>query len=312
MKVFVTGATGVLGQPTVTTLVEKGAEVLALSRSDMNREMIGRMGAQPVEADLFDPESLAARLEGCSAILHLATSIPPVSKLRAPDAWDVNDRIRDAGTHALVEAARLSKTVRVLVYPSVCFMYDDGGDAWLTAENAGIRTPGPLESTLAAERHVAAFADAGNGRRGVVLRFSAFYGPTSRDSRDMLNMARKGLVLPMAANDAYKSFIWIDDAASAIVAALEKADSGIYDVVEDTPFTQRQAHEALARAVGRNRLWRLPRWLLRFALTQELRELMGRSQRVSGKRFRNATGWRPEVPDQSDGWVRVAREVSGS
>ena len=67
----------------------------------------------------------------------------------------------------------------------------------------------------------------------------------------------------------------------------------------------------MAGALGRKNLWRLLRWLLRFALTPELRELAGRSQRVSARRFKETTGWRPQVADQSDGWVRIAREVAG-
>ena len=112
--------------------------------------------------------------------------------------------------------------------------------------------------------------------------------------------------MPLAPPSAYRSLIWIDDAASAVVAACDHAPSGIFDVVEDDPSTQAQALAALAHAVGRKSLWTLPRWLLRLFLPADLRELAARSQRISSARFRDATGWRPAVPDQRVGWLRMA------
>ena len=90
------------------------------------------------------------------------------------------------------------------------------------------------------------------------------------------------------------------------MAALERAPSGIYDVVEDDPGTQGGTVAALANAVGRTSLWVLPRWLLRLALPGDLRRLLARSQRISTARFRDATGWTPSVADQWTGWLRMA------
>lgn len=306
MKVFVTGATGVLGRPVLTRLVGNGADVLALSRSDANRDVIRALGATAVEANVFNAASLAPHLAECEAVLHLATSIPKRSDMKRPEAWSENDRIRERGAECLVEAAKVTATVKTFIYPSVCFMYGDGGDRWLTAETARILPPGPLTSTLAAEQSVVDFAQSGDGLRGIALRFGVFYGPASRDSRDVLRMARKGMTLPLAPAKAFRSYVWIEDAASAVVAALERAPTGVYDVVEDEPFRQEQATNALAQAVGRKALLKLPRFLLHFALPFEMRELLARSQRVSAAHFKNVTGWVPEVPNQADGWTRIA------
>ena len=306
MKIFVTGATGVLGRPVVKALVERGADVLALSRSDANRRDIEERSATPVSADLYDADSLAGCLAGCDAVLHLATSIPRASDMKKPDAWATNDRIREQGTRSLVDAALRAGSVRTFIYPSVFFMYGDAGERWQSARDASIKPVGLLNSTLEAEAEVARFAAAAPGNRGVSLRFGSFYGPTSRDSAGQLAMARKGRAIQLAPGHAYKSLIWIDDAVSAMLAALDRAPSGIFDVAEDDPFTQDQAIRALALAVGRRRLFRIPRILLQSVLGPDLRELLGRSQRVTSEEFKEATGWSPQVPDQSVGWRRIA------
>jgi len=131
----------------------------------------------------------------------------------------------------------------------------------------------------------------GGENRGINLRFGSFYGPASRDSQDMLSMARKGIVMPLATGGTFKSMIWVEDAASAMIAALNHAKSGTFDVAETEPYTQDQAIKALALAVGRRSLFKLPRFLLRFALKPDMRGLLGRSQRITSQEFRDMTGW---------------------
>ncbi|MEM7021181.1 MAG: NAD(P)-dependent oxidoreductase [Pseudomonadota bacterium] len=304
-SVFVTGATGVLGRPVLRLLHESGYKVRALCRSDANRKLLERAGAMPVEADLFDAESLAHTMDGCEAVLHLATRIPRVKDLKKPGIWHENDRIRRDGMRA-IGAAAAQTSVSTILYPSISFFYGSSGDRWIDAANAEVKVTGPLQSTLDAEAEVASFATNSSGRRGVVLRFGAFYGPASSDSVQTLSLSRMGFAMPLAPASAYRSMIWIDDAASAVVKALERAPSGVFDVVEDRPATTAETLSALAAAVGRNRLWPLPRWLLRLALPAVLRDVLARSQRISNARFRDATGWQPAVPDPWQGWARMA------
>ncbi len=306
MRLFVTGATGVLGRPVVRRSIDAGHEVWALARSDENVEALERAGAKPIRGDLFDLAAMTEAIEGADAVLHLATRIPPTSDLRRPGAWDENDRIRREGTRILVDAALAVGSVRTLIYPSVVVVYADGGAEWIDALASPIEPWSPTSSTIEAEAHVARFAVARDGNRGIALRFGSFYGPESSDSCQAVAMARKGFVQPLAATDAFKSMIWIDDAAKAVLSALDRAPSGVFDVTEDNPFTQGQAAEALGTAVGRRHLIKLPRWLLRLVVDQRLRDLLARSQRVTNHRFKQVTGWAPEVPNQTVGWRRLA------
>ena len=311
MIVFVTGATGVLGRPVVRLLRSAGHEVKALSRSPANRELLETLGAIPVEADLFDANSMAEAIDGCDAVFHLATKIPAAADMKKRWIWNENDRIRRVGMRAITEAAMQTDGVRSILYPSVSLFYASSGDAWIDASNATTDAARLLLSTLDAEAYVAKFAASTPDRRGVVLRFGAFYGPASEQSEQTLVMARKGFGMRLAAPRAYRTAIWIDDAASAVLKALEKAPSGVFDVVEDAPATQSEVMAALAEAVGRKKLWTLPRAFLRFVLPADLRTLLARSQRISNARFREATGWAPQVPNQWDGWSRMARATGG-
>src|SRR3546814_18004620 len=90
------------------------------------------------------------------------------------------------------------------------------------------------------------------------------YGPTSRQSREALALARRGWTVNPAADHAFVPYLWIDDASDALVRALD-APSGTYDVVEDGVLTAIDGRLALAAAVHRNRLLTVPRWMLRCA-----------------------------------------------
>ncbi len=94
----------------------------------------------------------------------------------------------------------------------------------------------------------------------------------------------------------------VDDAATAAVAALA-APSGVYDVVDDEPVTRRAYAAALASAAGRRRAVRVPGRLGRFAGPQG--RATARSQRVSNRRFREATGWSPRWRSVAEGFATL-------
>ena len=302
-RVLVTGATGVVGRAVVPRLVAAGYQVRALARSERNDEEVRRLGAEPVRADLFDPESLAEAVAGSDAVLHLATKIPPTAETRKRSAWIENDRIRAEGARNLVEAA-LAAGVTTVVYPSFGLVYPDSGDAWIDATTTPPQGPDILRSTLVAEAEVARFAGH-DGRRGVSLRLALLYGPDAPSAAEQLGAARRGIALLPGAADAFLPMLWVDDAAAAIVAALERAPSGVYDVTDDEPLRRREIIAALARAVGRRGLLRPPTMLAR-ALSGAVEDLFLRSQRVSNRRFKEATGWTPTVPSAREGLARLA------
>ena len=304
MRVFVTGGTGVLGRWVVRLLVEGGDEVRAFSRSQKNTSTLRALGAEPVEADLFHRETLYQSMKDCDAVLHLATKIPSFGRFRSRAAWEDNDRIRRDGTRNLVDVA-LELEVKTLVYPSVCFLYPDGGANWIDSEKVHPVSHPLTLSTMEAEEQVCRFA--AFKRRGVSLRMGAFYGPESAQSQQQLKLARWGFAAAFGVEHAYHSVIWISDAARAVVSALRRAPSGIYDVVDDDPMQNGENLMELAKAVNRCHLRRMPAPALRWIVGASIMELLARSQRVANQRFKDSTEWAPQVPSARVGWSMIAK-----
>ena len=304
MRVFVTGGTGVLGRWVVRLLVEGGEEVRACSRSQKNTCTLRALGAEPVEADLFHREGLYQSMKDCDAVLHLAAKIPSFGRFRSRAAWEDNDRIRRDGTRNLVHVA-LELEVKTLVYPSLCFLYPDRGAAWIDSEKVQpVRHPMTL-STVDAEEQVCRLA--ASKRRGVSLRMGAFYGPESAQSQQQLKLARWGFAAAFGVERTYHSMIWISDAAQAVVCALRRAPSGIYDVVDDEPLQNGENLTELAKAVNRRNLRRMPVWALRWMVGVPIMELLARSQRVANQRFKDSTEWAPQVSSARVGWSIIAK-----
>jgi nucleoside-diphosphate-sugar epimerase len=296
MIVFVTGATGALGTPTVALLRSGGHTVRALARSAESARALRAAGADPVPASLLDPDALRTAVRGADAVLHLATRIAPPRSARRRRAWRENDRIRVDGTRNLVDAA-LAADVGVLVYPSFAPVYADGGDRWLEV-GAPVAPTDVLRSTLVAEDEVARFTAAGG--RGVALRMAGIYGPHSAATRDVLALARRGVSAFVGPAGAYQPLVRDSDAAAALLAAvLTPGVRGVFDVADDEPLTRARLAAVLAGVVGRP-VRRPPTWLVRAALGPRMGFLL-RSQRVANRRFAAATGWAPRVRSAADG-----------
>ncbi|MGH2690389.1 MAG: NAD-dependent epimerase/dehydratase family protein, partial [Actinomycetota bacterium] len=281
MRIFVSGGTGVIGWRVVRDLVAGGHEVTALARSDDKARLVEGLGARAVRAGLSDPEGLRGAVAGHDAVVNLATSIPPVSRMLSAGAWAANDRIRSEGSRNLVDAA-LAAGVPRFVQESVTFLYADGGDDWID-EDAPVDAGAILRSSLDAEANAARFTAAGG--TGIVLRFGAFYGPDSRHTGLLLFSAKLGLDLLPGGDDDYVSMIDTDDAAAAVVAALG-ARAGTYNVVDDTPLRRADYDRVLAAAVGA-RAVRRPAVLVR--ATGRGIPYLARSHRVSNRRLRAET-----------------------
>ena len=159
------------------------------------------------------------------------------------------------------------------------------------------RTPKPVR---AAEASAARFTDAGG--RGVVLRFGVFQAADSHHYETIIGAARRGVLLDVGRPDGYLPTIDADDAAAAVVRAVEDAPAGVYDVVDDEPITRRALARALARSVGRRRLHRPPGFGLAGGHGRSARRVAARLERPLPGRDRLAAAHaRPGRRDRADG-----------
>ena len=265
-------------------------------------------GAEPVTVDLFDPDAVRAAVAGTDAIAHLATNVPPFPQLLRTKAWSMHNRLRTEGTRNLVDAARAEGVGRI-VKESVTFSYADGGEAWLDESAPLMAAPGLLAPAIEGEEIALELADGGGS--AVVLRFGLFYGGVgNRGTDEMLRVARGRGSMIAGRPGAYMSSLHADDAATAIVAALD-APTGIYNVGDDEPLTRRAVLDSFSAEFGTARLHTNPTWLIRL-LAGDAAAALTSSQRVSNRKFRNTTGWTPKYPSVREGYraVHDQREAS--
>jgi nucleoside-diphosphate-sugar epimerase len=274
-----------------------------LARTDVKAAQLRVQGAEPVVVDLFDGDAVKAAVDGCEAVLHLATNVPPLRRMASKKGWETHNRIRTTATENLVDAA-LSTGAGTFVKESVSFVYPDGGDAWIDETTPPDESIEMLRPTLEGERIVDRF-NAGGGR-GIVLRSGLFYGPTARGTDEALRLARWRMSMVGGKPEGYLSSVHTDDVAGAVVAALD-APAGIYNAVEDEPVTRRDYLDAFTDAFGIRKLRPMPTWLVRLASGSAAAAVI-RSWRVSNKKLRDATGWTPRYPSVREGWPAVARE----
>src|SRR5215475_7968978 len=158
MRVFVTGATGVLGRHLVPGLVAAGHEVTATTRTPGKVAQLRAAGAEPVVLDGLDREAVmtavvAARPE---VIVHQMTALADARSLRNPDkVFVTTNQLRTRGTDNLLTAAERAGTRRV-VAQSHNFLYETSGGS-VKSEDDPIATRPPVSSwgqTLAAIRYV--------------------------------------------------------------------------------------------------------------------------------------------------------------
>lgn len=287
-RVFLTGATGVLGRRVVPSLIQAGHSVTAVVRSEAKAEAVRAAGATAVHLDLFDPAAVRTAIDGHDCVAHLATHIPTGPSAMRRSAWRVNDSLRRDAAAVLAGAASDAGIERY-IQESITFPYVDGGDQWIDETWKRTYFWGNA-STVAAE--TAAGGVTASGGIGIVLRFAMFMAPDSAHMRAVLSAAQRGLFALVGAATGHVSFIHIDDATSAVAAALE-APAGTYNVAEPDPLQRSTHRDALAGLVGRARLRAVPAVVERVG--GETANSLARSHRISSQHLREVTRWAPEV-----------------
>lgn len=303
MRIFITGATGVIGRRVVPLLVDRGHRVTAAGRTPEKRAVLEKQGATAVDVDLLDPRSLRRSLAGSDAVINLASHMPSsATRMLFRWSWRENDRLRREGSAALVDAA-LAAGVSRFLQESFGPAYADAGDRWID-EHSPLHPAAYNRTILDAERSAERFAESSGA--GISMRFSVFYGADSRALLDMVEMIRRGWSPLPGDRNAFVSSISHDDAATAVVALLE-APSGAYTVTDDEPLPRGEWVDSLADALSLRHPRQLPRLVTRFG--GSTMKLLARSQRMSNAKLRAATGWSPRWPSVREGWRAIAPEL---
>jgi nucleoside-diphosphate-sugar epimerase len=237
MKVFVAGGTGAIGRPLIAELLAEGHSVVALTRNSEKAQALVKQGIEPAIADVFDPDALKAvvRRAQPEVVIEQLTALPrsytrdSMSAAAAP-----NNRIRlEGGTNVL--AAAQAAGVQRYLRQSVAFWAVPGPgladeqtplafDASPTVA-AGAREATELEHRLLGNPNI----------EGITLRYGFFYGPGTgfNPDGDVAHQVRQQKFPIVGKGDGSWSWLHIEDAAIATVAAAERGNPGIYLIAND-------------------------------------------------------------------------------
>ena len=301
MRVFVAGATGVLGRRLLRQLVAQGHTPVGLVRTEAGERTVRALGGEPRRADLFDADSLTKAAEGCRVVVHVATAIPTKVRTNRGD-WTRNDRIRVEGTRCLTTAAARVGAGAYL-QQSVVWAVRGPPGAPFDEDAPPVGDP-ILASSLEGER-IAREAGAAHGFRAAILRCGTFYSADGWHTRILGESVARGRPVLVDSGAAVWSWVHAEDAASAFLAGSEWPKSGVWHVVDDRPASMAEYLGALARKLGSHPPRGLPRWLARLAVGRYAAELLSTSFPTSNAKLRTDFAWSPAYPTYAEGLDEV-------
>jgi nucleoside-diphosphate-sugar epimerase len=309
MKVFVAGATGAIGKCLVPRLLERGHEVVGTTRSSENAQRLRASGVEGIVLDGLDRVGVMRAVAQArpDVIVDELTALAEAKNLKRLDQeFVLTNRLRTEGLDHLLAAARANGTRRVVVQsftgpPNI----REGGPIKTETDPLDSRPPAGMSQTVAAIRSLESrVTAAGSGFEGLALRYGGLYGPGTSLSEDGIysNMVRKRLFAVIGNGAGIWSFIHVDDAAAATVAAVERGAPGLYNIVDDEPAPVSEWLPYLAEALGAKPPRHFPLWLGRLLMGEIGVSMMTQIRGSSNAKAKRELSWRPFYASWRDGF----------
>jgi nucleoside-diphosphate-sugar epimerase len=309
MRVFLAGSTGAIGKRLTPLLVAAGHTVTGTTRHPNKTDSIRAAGAIPAVVNALNAAEVLEAVQRAApdVIIHELTAIPTTFDLRRFDEeFALTNRLRTEGTDNLMDAARKVGCRRLIAQSYAVWPYARTGGWVKTEEDPLISSPEPaIRQSLEAIRHVESAVVDDRTISGVILRYGAFYGPGTSlgEGGSFLEDIRRRR-MPIVGNGAgYWSFIHIDDAASATLAAVEANGAGIYNVCDDEPASVSQWLPFLASALGAKAPRHIPAWLGRIVIGRHGVAWMTEIRGASNQKAKSLLRWKPKWPTWRTGFL---------
>jgi len=251
MNVFLAGASGAIGRPLVAELVRRGHAVTGMTRSDAGARALSALGAAVARVSAFDAAAVerAVRESRADVVIDQLTALPRHPSGMAAAAAD-DRKLRLEGGGNLLRAARAGGARRYVQQSSGFFLRAGRG---LADESEGLAVDASprVAASARAYAELESRVLGAEGIEGVALRYGFYYGPGTWYHPDgaAADQARKQELAIIGAGEGVWSWVHIEDAAVATVAALT-APPGVYHVVDDDPSPVSRWLPAFARWVG--------------------------------------------------------------
>lgn len=300
MRVLLAGATGVVGRQLVPQLEAAGHVVIGLARS-----IRGPMGSTALAVDALDRDALVRVVEENEpdAIVNMLAAIPERLNPKSVDPdFDRINRLRIEGTENLRFAAQRAG-VQQFISQSLAFGYEPRGTV-LADEKAALwrNSPKPFATVLEGIERLEATTRAAHG---TVLRFGHLYGPGTSYSPEgwFFREVQQGEMPLIGDGRATFSFVHVQDAAAAVVAALAAKTPGVYNIVDDDPAEVREWLPLLAEMMGAPSPKRVSPLLAGFAVGTWGIAFMTRLRGADNTKAKRELNWQPAYPSWRDGFA---------
>lgn len=272
MKVFVAGGTGAIGKFLLPLLIQKGYEVIALVRTSEKGKKIKSLGAKFSVADALNKEKLIAAIRKTEpeVIIHLLTSLAGAGNFKKVDEeFALTNRFRTEVLDTMLTAARLVGTRRFIAQSFCGWPFArEGGPVKTEVDPLDPNPPDSFKKTLSAILYLENVVRQAEEIQALALRYGIFYGPGTGIANDgsIVRMIRKRKLPIVGDGGGIWSFIHIEDAARATLAAISYGIPGIYNIVDDEPAPVSEWLPFLANTVGAKPPLHIPAWLARLAI----------------------------------------------
>jgi nucleoside-diphosphate-sugar epimerase len=313
MKVLIAGATGALGKQLVPRLVANGHEVVGITRSSSRLDAVRALGATGIVADALDPDQVAraAAEAGPDAIVHQLTALAGSLDLRHFDrSFAETNRLRTEATDHLLAAGRAVGVSRFVAQSYAGWPFARvGGPVKTEDDPLDSALPDAMRPTLDAIRYLERTVTGADWTEGVVLRYGGFYGPGTSlgpEGGEQVELIRKRKFPLVGDGAGVWSFVHIEDAAEATVAATERGRRGIYNIVDDDPAAVAEWLPVLASAFHAPPPRHVPRWLGRLLAGEAAAVMMTEVRGASNEKAKRELGWQPKHPSWREGFAEVA------
>jgi len=313
MRVFVAGATGVIGRALVPQLVARGHEVIGMTRSASKQNLVRDLGARPLVADALDRDAVTEAVTSAEpeVIVHELTALSgPMSMrdARHPERSEVaitTSRLRTEATDHLLAAGRAVGARRVVAQSFGAFRLSRTGGPVQT-EDDPVDPSGPQQTGLDAILHLERAVTTISWGEGLALRYGGLYGPGTAISRDenapLAGPVRKRRLPIIGDGNGITSHVHVDDAATATAVAIERGAPGIYNIVDDEPAPAREWLPVLAAALGAKPPRHIPRWLARPLAGEMATAMMTTARGASNAKAKRELGWQLRYPSWRQGF----------
>lgn len=313
MKVLVAGATGALGRQLVPRLVARQHDVVGTTRSTARQDAVRRLGATPAVLDALDPAAVARTVDEArpDVIVHELTALAGSLDLRHFDrSFALTNRLRTEATDHLLAAGKAAGVTRFVAQSYAGWPFARTGGPVKTEDDPLDPAPAAsMRGTLAAIRHLEAAVTAADWTDGVVLRYGALYGPGTGlgpEGGEQVELLRRRRFPIVGDGAGLWSFVHVEDAAEATVAAVERGARGIYHIVDDEPAPVAAWLPAAAAAVGGKPPRRVPLWLGRALAGEAAAVMMTQTRGASNAKAKRELGWQPRHASWRTGFAALS------